>query len=629
MSTLTWHSSTRLAEYRRRTSGTPHMDSPLNFGRTYRVVWMRLLGMYWDEYGLQRDIQTWLAGRRYQDKARLSNLPHTLGISPKFDLTRLLFLLGRLEEGCSWDDGLERAVEIQYDLQQQRAWFLWVQGCVAETRSCTELRQNIRLPANDHYVGFWVNGRSEENHDAPNELRSTDLRFQNSTTFNEYFFLHASSEVIGPSTPSDGIPPVTWPYPAFSLHGQRGNTSPSRALNPNAAHATLTPSTLQFPASTLIISYLHDDPEPIPTSEGRAVTSEPLIDAVPGKWTHWMEMDDLEVDSATVFASTSKTTVELDGQRVVYDRQNRRQILLDDFTYPAGTIDPDLYGFRLPERGKQAVREPSPPRSTSPSEVSLGSPEREEPEPKVFPTQCLRVDHLDLSSVNLAALARNDESLEHAGVFLKEIIAGQGATWMCFNDDESPGLIWDWLECLHPNVWNVRVEVTSREAFNDASQYSHDRWDRSFVDSAPAPRKGLQEQVAEELSRVPVRRDSQELLALLRAPQGPESARDIHQGDTDDLVASPPDVDPSDQGLPADPDRPDAGIKARDVNIAGAQVGLKGRGWRAQTRELPPPETIKRRWGLPAGTLRTTPDSPKTCPDGLPSRAVLLATIER
>ncbi|KAJ7066764.1 hypothetical protein C8F01DRAFT_1248754 [Mycena amicta] len=495
--------------------------------------------------GLQRDIQAWIGTHRHLDKVRLSNLPHTLGIPPKLDTARLAFLLDRLEEGCSWDDGLERAVELQYDLRQRRAWFIWAQGCMAETRSCTELRRTMRLPADDDYVGFWVNGCSEETtmllmslgapafviHTRPIQdqdvVEQPSAWLQSSTTFNEYFFLHASSAIIGPSIPTEMVPPATWPYPAFPLHGQRGNTSPSRALNPTATTSTRTPPTLPSPAPVPPMSYIHDDPEPISTAEGRAVTPEPLIEAEPGKWTHWKEMDDPDVDRAAFFASTSKTAVEFDGQRVVYDRQNRRQILLDDLVYPAGTTDPELYGFRLPERvfrqrrnqgwkivhpsskwayhsmhvpkesrhrigtlpvqpqaqvpapsrkGKQAVRVPLPPRSKSPSEVSLGSPEREEPEPRVFPTRCLRVDNLELSAVNLAALARNDQDLERAGVFLKEIIVGQGATWMRFDDDESPGLIWTWLERLHQDV---RVEVASREAFNEASLYSHDRWDGS------------------------------------------------------------------------------------------------------------------------------------------------------
>ncbi|KAJ7051243.1 hypothetical protein C8F01DRAFT_1263268 [Mycena amicta] len=682
MFTLTWRSYTGLAEFRRRTNGTPAYGFPAHFwedvpGRLdastgnilgrMSLSWRTSIRKLAD--GLQKDIQTWLASCRYQDKVRLSNLPHTLGIPPKFDTTRLAFLLDRLEEGCSWDDGLERAVELQYDLRQRRAWLLWVQGCMAETRSCTELRRTIRLPANDDYVGFWVNGCSEETTmllmslGAPTFVsHSRDLQdddvverpsawLQSSTTFNEYFFLHASSAIIGPTNP------------------------------------TRTPSTLPALSLGRLTSYEHDDPEPIPTSEGRAVTPEPLIDAAPGKWTHWMEMDDPEVDNAVFFASTSKANVEFDGQRVVYDRQNRRQILLDDFAYPAGTTDPELYGFRLPERvfrqrtnrgwkiaqpsstwayhsmhvpkesrhkigtrpvvqqdqvsapsrkGKQAVRAPSPPRSTSPSEVSLGSPEREEPEIKRFPTRCLRVYNLELSAVNLAALARNDESLERAGVFLKEIIVGQGATWMRFDDDESPGLIWEWLEGLHPGV---RVEVTSREALDDASRYSHDRWNGSFCDrgsprssglgdgtvlldttnrrggqettgviqrdsgalrvgkvlrpqegpttdtflltlpnepvpSVPAPApQGLERARTPRRCDTIQRRDSQGLHALLRVLRDAVSP---HQEDTDDLVASLPDVDPSDQDLPVDPARPDAEIKAKDVNIAGVQADLGG-----------------------------------------------------
>ncbi|KAJ7060123.1 hypothetical protein C8F01DRAFT_1254237 [Mycena amicta] len=349
---------------------------------------------------------------------------------------------------------------------------------------------------------------------------------QGSTTFNDHFVLHASSAIIGPSVPSEEIPATRWPYPAFPLHGQLGNMSPSRALDPQGAVSAVPLQPLISLDHESLLSSVHDDLEPIPTSEGTAINPEPLIDAAPGRWTHWMEMDDPDVDSKVFFVSTSKTNVEYDGQRVVYDRRNRRQLLMDDFAYPSGTLDPDLYGFQLPERvfrqrrnngwkimeppstwayhsmlvpkelrhkigtspipqrtqapapsrkGKQAVRAPSPTRSRSSSEVSLGPPEEEEPEFKLFPTRCLRVLNLQLSAVNLAALVRNDEGLERASVFLKEVIVGQGATWMRFDDDMCE--------------WKLPVGKVSTTHLAT----SHDRWDELFVEVTPAPRAGLQE----------------------------------------------------------------------------------------------------------------------------------------
>ncbi|KAJ7052445.1 hypothetical protein C8F01DRAFT_1090448 [Mycena amicta] len=667
--------------------------------------------------GLQKDLQAWIASLGYTDKTRLSNLPHTLGIPPKFDAAHTTYLLNRLEEGCLWDDGLERVVELQYDLPK---------GRIAETRSGTGLHRTIRLPANDDYVGFWVNGCSEETtmllmnlgapafvvHTRPmregEAMEQPSAWLQGSTTFNDHFVLHASSAIIGPSVPSEEIPTTRWPYPAFPLHGQLGNTSPSRALDPQGAVLAVPLRTIISLDHEPLLSSVPDDLEPIPTSEGTAINLEPLIDAATGRWTHWMEMEDPDVDDKVFFASTSKTNVEHDGQRVVYDRRNRRQLLMDDFAYPSGTFDPDLYGFQLPERvfrqrrnngwkiveppstwayhsmfvpkelrhkigtmpipqqtqapapsrkGKQAARVLSPTQSRSPSEVSLGPPEEEEPEFKLFPTRCLRVLNLQLSAVNLAALVRSDEGLERASVFLKEVIVGQGATWMCFDDEVSPGLIWNWLEHLHQDV---RVEIVSREGFDDASRYSHDRWDESFVEVTPAPRAGLQERTSglNHAAVVPlfsrprrwdgfVGHDEPEWGAgsnwgnpanqwgppAWNRATSPRGAYDRYvsaftfplSGSEDPSlfpVALPEIQDTSisvakkiptiSQLLPTT-----VAIKARAVSVAEVPVVREGRVGTTQTRESRHRKPSKE------------PASPWTRPDGQPSRAVSPATIER